>query len=222
MLSRLNSRLSAMLGAGWVDKSFDVEERFEILKGTPYMKLPDLNALIEVCNAFFGKNNTEYFSIESDRIVITKIPESYNADYCVIFPFKSYTDLSRISFTRGNQAWPTEIQFYSTDEMILQLCMDFIKDDVGDEKQRLIQKLRMLDRSVEIKRKRDGGSESSQHDEERKKETRLENNLARELTTGNDHFNAWIDDWRQKDLKGKDNSVLSKIIRVIEDLMKRD
>jgi hypothetical protein len=103
MLSRLNSRLSAMLGTCWVDGSFDVDERFEILKGIPYMELPDLHALINVCNAFFGEDNTEYFSIESDRIVIKKIPDSYHADCCVIFPYKTHIEPSRISYTRRGQ-----------------------------------------------------------------------------------------------------------------------
>jgi hypothetical protein len=222
MLSRLNSRLSAMLGTCWVDEHFNVEQRFEILKGIPYTKLPDLNALINVCNAFFGKDNTEYFSIQADRIVINKIPESYHADHCVIFPYKDYMEPSRISYTRGGQNWPMEIKFYSTDQMISQLCADFIKDDVGDEKKRLIQKLNTLDRSAEIKRKRDGDSEKSQHDEKSEEDNRLENSLVHDLTVNNPNFQAWMNDWMKKDLQGKDKSILSKIIRVIEDLMKRD
>jgi hypothetical protein len=222
MLSRLNSRLSAMLGTCWVDEHFDVEERFEILKKIPYMKLPDLQALINVCNAFFGTDNTKYFSIQADKIVINKIPESYDADHCVIFPYVNYMEPSRISYTRGRQDWPTEIKFYSTDQMILQLCMDFIQDSVGDEKKRLIQRLSTLDRSAEIKRKRDGDSEKSQHDEKSEEDNRLENSLVHDLTVDNPNFQAWMNDWMRKDLQGKDKSVLSKIIAYIEALMKRD
>jgi hypothetical protein len=222
MLSNLNSRLSAMLGTCWIDESFDVQAKFEVLSAIPYKEKPDLNTLVEVCNAFFGAEHTEYFSIEKDHILIKKIPERYGADYCAIIPYKfvpatlenrSRTEHARICYIPYGARLPTNIDLDNTDNMVFQMCHDFIKD--GESKKQLIEMLEKHD-----------GKRKREDDEESIRRERLENERLREqmlvqtLTTGNDHFNEWIKDWKETKLGAKFYPVKSKIIQVIQELMK--
>jgi hypothetical protein len=228
MLSNLNSRLSAMLGTGWIDDSFDVQAKFDVLRAIPYNEKPDLDALVEVCNAFFGEGNTEYFSIELDHIIINKIPERYDAGYCAIIPYKfvpatlenrSRTEHARICYIPRDKKSPTELQklptnidFYNTDDLVFQMCHDFIKD--GESKDKLIE---MLDKH-DGKRKREDDEESIRR-EKLENERLREQMLVQTLTTGNDHFKNWIKDWKKTKLGAKFYPVQLKILQAIQELM---
>jgi hypothetical protein len=77
----------------------------------------------------------------------------------------------------------------------------------------------MLDKH-DGKRKRED-TESTQPYKQRKAEIQHENDLIRELTTDNVHFQAWIEYWKQKAIEEKYFfTVRSTILWVIQDSMK--